>query len=164
MDRAVQMAGWLRWFCRLVGPAGGDPIRTLAGNHRQRSLQGEVQDGFRGQLDLLSLGGCLYSATQSAASRRANCSSLATARDSANDSPNAGAGSDLRGGILATRRSLARVLVGLNAVVLAYAAKAVELQREQRLSRELASALHGDNMAFDVEAGGNDHFSIHGQR
>jgi len=72
--------------------AGVQPMaamtRTLRLDYRQRSLQRKVQDGLRRQLDLLTLGGRLYAATQAAAGCCANRSPFPAASDGADDGSN----------------------------------------------------------------------------
>ena len=94
---------------RLVGvrPIGIKPVAPfirspVAGYDRQRGLQSEVEHRLGRQLDLLTLGGCLHAATQSAAGGRANRGSLASARDGANDGSDTGAGADFGGRVLAS--------------------------------------------------------------
>src|ERR1700730_8224099 len=100
-------------------------IRTLGLHDRQGRLQGKVQDGFRGQLDLLTLGRRLHAPTQASAGSRANRSSLASASNGANDGSDAGAGADLRRCVLAPRRTLPPVLIRLQAVVFASSRNAI---------------------------------------
>ncbi len=73
----------------------------VGGYYGQWSLQSEVEHGFRGQLDLLTLGGCLYSATQPTAGCGANCGSLAASGDRANDGSDACTCADFFSGIFA---------------------------------------------------------------
>src|SRR4030081_3542520 len=92
----------------------GIRIRRL--NHCYRSLQREVQHGFRGQLDLLTLGGGLHATTDSAACRRTDSCTFPATCNRANDGAEGSSATDLLSGILAARTALLLVLIGLNVV------------------------------------------------
>ena len=140
-------------------------VRSLvACDHGHWSLQRKVKHSFRGQLDLLALGGCLNSAAQAAAGRRADRCSLAAAGDGSDDGSDASARADFRSGILAAGRTFSRILIGLDVVGLASARNAIKLQHQQRLSRELARALNAYDMALHVGPGRHSGFTLHRQR
>ena len=77
---------------------------------------------------MLALGGRLNAATQTAACRCADRGPLAAAGDGADDGSNARSRAYLRGCILAARRALPPVLIGLQAVVFASRRDAIQLQ------------------------------------
>src|ERR1022692_960509 len=145
----------LQWQIALLRIAqlltAGLRVRRL--HHRDGSLQGKVQYGFRGQLDLLALAGGLRSATHAGARCGTDGSALTATRDRANDAANDRPSAYLFGCVLAARTAFFPVLVGLQVVALAVCRDAVELQHHYGLSRELARALDFDNVPCDVGAG-----------
>src|ERR1700682_1932426 len=105
-------------------------IRSLGcGNHSQRSLESEVQHRLCRQLDLLTLSRRLHTATQATTGRGADGRALTTASNSADNRSDAGSCSNFCSRILASRRTLAAVLISLDVVVFAAYRDAVQLQR-----------------------------------
>src|SRR5215467_9575733 len=107
-------------FGLVVFDLGTSRVRSMGRRyHGDRALQREVQHGLRCQLNLLTLGRCLYAASQSATSRCADSSPLTAARDRTDDRADARAGANFLRRILAAGGSAALVLVSLDAVGLA---------------------------------------------
>ena len=76
-------------------------VRVGRLDHRDRGLQGEVQHGLRGQLDLLALAGGLCAPADSGACCGADGRTLAAARDGADNAPQDRASAYFFSGILA---------------------------------------------------------------
>jgi len=100
---------------------------------------------------------------QAAAGHSSDSGSLAATGEGADDGSNSSAASDLLGCILASRAALLLVLIGLNVVNIPSRRNAIQLKYQQRLSSELAGALHGYDMAFDVVAGRYGRGTVHGK-
>src|SRR5262249_33475879 len=94
-------------------------VRAFVGGHDCNGrLQGEVQHGFRRQLDLLTFRRGLHATTKPAPGRGPDGSTLAAAGNCADDCADTSAGSNFLGRVLASRRALAAILVGLDVVIL----------------------------------------------
>src|SRR5579862_1730524 len=106
-------------------------IRALCRNHGQRILQREVQDGFRGQLDLLALRSSLHTTAETASGSSTDAGSLAATRNPADDGSDGCARAHLLSRVFAAGTALTFVLVGLYRVRLAIHRDAVELQHQQ---------------------------------
>jgi len=81
--------------------------------HGDGRLQREVQDGFRGQLDLLGFGGCLHAAAYARSRRATDSCAFATAGDGSDDAADNSAAANFFGGVLAAGAAGFLVLIGL---------------------------------------------------
>src|ERR1039458_1851707 len=108
--------------------AAGVRFRWL--DHRDRSLQGEVQHGLRGELDLLTLAGGLFAPTDSGARRSADHGTLSAAGDGTDDAAQNCATADFFRSILALRTAFFSELIRLQVVAFAVRRDAIELQQD----------------------------------
>jgi len=144
------------WVTERLAPG----IRVLRWQYRNWRLQGKVQHGFRGQLDLLTMGSRLDAPAQAAAGGGADGRAFASACKGTDQGSDARTRANFFGSVLAARTSLAFVLVGLNVVVIVARLQPVKLQYQLGLSGKLAGALHLDHVAFHGITSGNDHIPI----
>ena len=164
--KAGPLRGRLFWVNLLVRiQCRTRSVRTLVRrDYRHRTLQREIQHRFRRQLDLLTLRGCLNTAAQPAAGCCTDSSSLTAASDRADDGSDTGSGAYFLSRILATRRALTSVLIGLHVVVLIPNLNPVELQRQHGLAREFAGALHIHDVSFNIIARRDSNIALYCQR
>jgi len=134
-------------------------IRRL--HDSDRSLQGEVQHGFRGEIDLLALARGLHTAANPSAGGASNRRAFASTKNSSQHRTDYGPGSHLLRGILAAGTAFLAILIGLNVIGLPAGSNAVELQHDQRLPGELSGALQLRDVPRDVTARRDDLLSVY---
>ena len=127
---------------------------------RQRRLETEIQDGFRGQLDLLALGCGLHAAANTAARCGSDSRAFAASGDAADDRSDGRSGTNFSRGVFTTGAAFTAILIGLNGVRLSAHRNSIQLQNQFRLARKFACTLHVYNMALYVMPGGKHDVSF----
>jgi len=153
-------ASLLRWICRMLlqGRIGGWALGFAVCRNSEREGVGEVEtdEGFGGDLNLLSAGDGVGSGSGTAAGSGSDGCAFASADDAAEDGADGCSATDLGGCIGAAALALDAIGLGVDGDFFAVTIDAGEFDGEQGAAFVVGGLLNGNDAAGDGSAGTDD--------